>query len=349
MNNTLSHVKAFLDEEIGKGSLDTYAVLLSRKGQKYTAFSKNANENTLFDMASCGKMLVTTPLILQAISRKKISLSDTLSDFFDGVPNDIRKVTVEQLLTHTSGIVRSAFAPESAGGTREVFLKQIFDAPRPFAPGTDYRYSCHGMILLGFILETVYEKPLATVFEENLKQPLGYTRSRFNVDFGEENTAVSYHWNSDTPYPFARPWDDENIRILGTAAGSGGQFFTLSDIGIYADAILKKDARLYDGSLFALAERDHTPAFSEGRGLGYWIADSRFPEGTALFSNGTFGHIGSTGTSVFLNRNDNAYMVILTNMRRFSEKKCGSYAGYMDAFFHLRRQVYENAKCDLSE
>ena len=349
MNRTirdLPAVRAVLERHACAQDLDSYAVLARFGGAKATVTSQNVNEDTLFDMASCGKALVTTPLVLQAVSRGFLRLDQTLPDFFSDVPADIRGVTVTHLLTHTSGICRSQLTAPQTDDRRGEFLRQIFAAPRAFAPGSDYKYSCHGMILLGYILETVYGKSLEDVFRENLSEPLGYTRSRFNVDFGEENIAVSYHWDAPEPYPFARPWDDENIRVLGTSAGSGGQFFSLSDIDKYITALLKKDERLYRKDLFDRAERDHTPDFAEGRGLGFWLADRRFPEAAALFPAGTFGHIGSTGTSFFLNRQADGAVVILTNMRRFVNRGGVSYDDYMRRFFALRQEIYAAVKED---
>ncbi len=80
-------------------------------------------------------------------------------------------------------------------------------------------------------------------FDEKIKQPLGYTRSKFNIAIDEPNTAICYR--TENLDGLEHPWDDENIRILKTSAGSGGQFFTMADLEKFADAVINKSEALY--------------------------------------------------------------------------------------------------------
>ena len=141
-------------------------------------FSENVNEQTYFYIASCGKILVTTPLILQAIDEEKISLDTTLNQLFDEVPADKKNITIKHLLTHTSGIVRHSYIHSG----REYLIKEILSRPLKYEIGTDCVYSCSGMVLLGFILEKIYGESLENLFEKRIKQPLGYERSKFNIN-----------------------------------------------------------------------------------------------------------------------------------------------------------------------
>ena len=88
---------------------DSYAVYVKCGEFENMFFSENVNEQTYFDIASCGKILVTTPLILQAIDEEKVSLDTTLNQLFDEVPADKKNITIKHLLTHTSGIVRHSY------------------------------------------------------------------------------------------------------------------------------------------------------------------------------------------------------------------------------------------------
>ncbi|MBQ7660897.1 MAG: beta-lactamase family protein [Clostridia bacterium] len=302
----LHATKALLLEKEAQHYFDSYAIFAKVKGKTGAVFSENTNEDTLFDIASCGKVFVTTPLAFQAFGEGKLHSDDTLDKFFKNIPEDIRAVKISHLLSHGSGIVKCVLRDETAAEGRASALEQIFSTPRAFPPGTQYQYSCMGMILLGFILEDVYGKSLEALFEERIKAPLGFTRSKFNVALDEPNTAKCHHWFSTEPYPYAHPWDDENVRALRTASGNGGQFFSLADICKYADAIMAKDPRLYHREFFDLAERDYHSGHSHGYGLGFRCVDARYPEGVDFFSKGTFGHGGSTGTSFYYNRTDDA-------------------------------------------
>lgn len=315
----LKGTKELLGQKVANRELDSYAVLVSKNGMETFLHSDNVNEDTFFDIASMGKVLVTTPLVLKAASEGVISLDDRISSFYENVPKE-KDVTVQQLLTHTSGIVRCPLLPEVAAKGNLAVAEQILENPLAFKPGTNYVYSCNGMILLGFILEKVYGVSLETLFEEKLKQPLGFTRSTFNISVGEPNAAVSYR--SESVDGLASPWDDENIRVLGTSAGSGGQFFTMRDLHTFAQAIMEKSEVLYPTCFFELAEKEYTEkTFTEGRGLGWLLVDGRYSQTGKLFEPGSFGHCGHTGTSIFFSRKQNLYVIILTNATRFQSMK----------------------------
>lgn len=119
--------------------------------------SDNVNEDTYFDIASMGKILVTSTLVLKAIDKGKLSFEDTIDKFFENVPSDRKNITVKQLLTHTSGIVRCPILPENVAEGREAVSKQIINTPLAFAPGSCRTYSCNGMILLGYIIKKIYD------------------------------------------------------------------------------------------------------------------------------------------------------------------------------------------------
>lgn len=343
----LTNTKALFGQKERNEDLDTYAVYVKCGDYEETFTSDSVNEDTYFDMASCGKILVTSPLVLQAIDKGDIFLDDTLDKFFKNVPEDKKEITVKHLLTHTSGIVRHRYSPSLAGQSHDEFAKEILAQPLAFAVGSDYTYSCSGMVLLGFILENTYGDTLENLFEKNLKKPLGYTRSRFNIAVDEPNSAKCYH--TQTMDGYASPWDDNNIRVLQTSAGSGGQFFTLSDIKKFTKAVLEQDERLYSKRIFALAEQNHAPSCAkESRGLGWLYVDEKYHQTGKLFEDGSFGHCGWSGQSIFFNRKRQMCVVILTNATRFLYRKNGWNSGADDTVIHrLRAQIHDEIDSDL--
>lgn len=339
----LKNTANLLRQKMENRDMDSYAVFVSKGDNEAFLHSGNVNEDTYFDIASMGKILVTTPLILKAVTEGKLSLEDTLDKFFDHVPAE-KNVTIQQLLTHTSGIVRHPILPEAVAQGHDAVAAQIIQNPLAFQPGTSSIYSCNGMILLGFILEKIYGAPLETLFETKLKAPLGYARSKFNIAVDEPNAAVCYR--SENVDGLASPWDDENIRVLQTSAGSGGQFFTLGDIKKYAKAIMSKSNLLYARELYEMAEKDYTEkTFEEGRGLGWLIVDERYPQTGRLFPDGSFGHCGHTGTSLFFNRDEDMYVIILTNATRFQNMK-NHFKTYDYSIVCKMREELHNAICE---
>lgn len=340
----LRNTKRLMEDKQKNKDFDSYAVYVKLGKNEHTFYSDNVNEDTYFDIASCGKILITSPLILQSIDKGILSLDSTLNEFFEDIPENKREITVKQLMTHTSGIVRHNYSRESTGKSHNAVAEEILNQPLGFEPGTDYGYSCSGMILLGFILEKIYGDSLEALFEKFLKKPLGYTRSKFNIEVSEENSAICYR--SENVDGLSSPWDDENVRIMQTSAGSGGQFFTLSDIKKYTDAILEKDEKLYSKEMFSAAEKQYAPrCASESRGLGWLYVDEKYHQTGKLFPNGSFGHCGHTGQSIFFNREKDMCVVILTNATRFLSMRSG-FKGYDYGNIMKMREEIHNAIFD---
>jgi CubicO group peptidase (beta-lactamase class C family) len=340
----LKNTERLMQNKAANEDFDSYAVYVRCGDFEHTFFSENVNEDTYFDLASCGKILVTTPLILQAIGEKQLSLDSTLDTFFENVPWDKKNITIKHLLTHTSGIVRHQYV----NSERDMVAKEILDQPLAYETGTDYRYSCSGMVLLGFVLEKIYGASLEKIFEERLKKPMGYTRSKFNIGVDEENAALCCRWKDHDAYP--SPWDDENSRVLGTSSGAGGQFFTLSDIKKFAKAVLNKDTRLYPEALYDLSEEKYTPdCAKDSRGLGWLYVDEKYAQTGKLFPKGSFGHCGHAGQSIFFNREKDLCVVILTNATRFLNMRSG-FKGYdYNEICKMRECIHNEILMDLQE
>lgn len=344
----LQNTKRLMRQKAADREFDSYAVYVKTGADESTFCSDNVNEDTYFDIASLGKVLVTTPLVLQTIGRGLLRLDSRLDDCFTNVPADKKDITVKQLLTHTSGIVRHVPPPEIAAKGREAIAENVLSHALAFAPGSDYLYSCCGMVLLGFILEKIYGETLESLFEKYLKRPLGYTRSKFNIELDEPNAAICYR-SADVD-GLAHPWDDEIVRVMQTSAGLGGQFFTLADIRKFAEAVLRKDERLYPEAMFAVAERQYAPACaSESRGLGWLYVDEKYSQTGKLFPDGSFGHCGHTGQSIFFNREKNMCVVILTNATRFLSMRSG-FKGYdYGVIMKMREEIHNEIYRDLRE
>lgn len=338
----LNYTKSLMREKAENKDFDSYVIYVKCGDLEHTFFSENVDEDTYFDIASCGKILITTPLAMQAISEGKMGLDDTLDAFLENVPEDKKAITIRHLLSHTSGIIRHQYL----NSTRDLLIGEILSRPLAYEVGADYRYSCSGMILLGFILEKIYGDSLENLFEERLKKPLEYGRSRFNIRVDEENAAICYH--SEHVDEFPSPWDDNNNRVMRTTAGSGGQFFTFADIKKFTKAVFDKDERLYAKELFEIAESVHSPCCAkESRGLGWLYVDEKYPQTGDLFPKGSFGHCGHTGQSIFFNREKNLCVVILTNATRFSNKRSG-FKGYdYSVVCEMRKDIHNEILKDL--
>ena len=339
-----------IDEGLKNKRFGNVAVAF-RQGDKHVeAFGGATDKYTYFDMASCGKVLVTSPLIFKAIGEGKISFGSKLKEFF-AVNDSVKgEITVEQLLTHTSGIVRNVISPEIGAAGREAVAEHILGAPLAFAPGREVRYSCNGMILLGYIAEIVYGEPLDKLFERYIKAPLGLERSKFNIAIAEPNAAECF----EREHVGKLRVDDGNVYNMGGVAGSGASFWCLADVARFMESVMRKSGEVYSPELYALAEKNYTAgcartATYEDRGLG-WQAVGEKPMDTGeLFprNGGSFGHTGWTGVGVFFNRETDMYAIVLTNASRFNNIRSGFKAyDYMDTH-RVRRDIMNAIRADL--
>ena len=193
----LEKTEKLMRDGLATGRFSSYALLVSKGDTTACITSPNVDTDTYFDIASMGKVLVTAPMIFRAIEDGKLSLDDRLEKFFEIPENDHerdekRNITIRQMLTHTSGIIRIPLSPEIAAKGNDAVAAQIIAHPLAFRPGTSYVYSCNACILLGFIAEKLYSEPLDKLYERYIKAPLGLTRSRFNIPVGEPNSAICY-------------------------------------------------------------------------------------------------------------------------------------------------------------
>ncbi len=333
----LENAERVLKTMVESDRFDSYALLVGVGGEERAVYSKGIDENTFFDIASMGKVLVTSTLILRALGEGKLALEDTLPRFFSCVPEDKAQITVRQLLTHTSGVYRYEIPMGIIQKGKAEIAKDILSQPLGFAPGTAYDYSCCGYILLGFIVEKVYGMPLDRAYETLVKIPLGLDGCSFNLSPAVENRVVSYYTENHNGCLVA----DSICNRMQGVAGNGCSFWTVKSLNAYLQALLNRDERLYKKELFELAERDITPDFADGRGLGYLVVNERYRQTGNLFKTGSFGHCGNTGTSFFIDRERGLYVILLTNATRFSYMRRGFTCPNYDELYGETMQMRE--------
>jgi CubicO group peptidase (beta-lactamase class C family) len=137
----------------------------------------------VFELGSITKQFTATA-ILMLVERGQVSLADDVTKYLPDFPTHGKAITVEHLLTHTSGIPSYTGLPEWLPKMREDFTpRQIIDLfkdkPLEFEPGENWSYNNSGYILLGAIIEKVSGKSYEDFVEQQIFKPLGMTRSRY--------------------------------------------------------------------------------------------------------------------------------------------------------------------------
>lgn len=299
----------------------------------YRSDCKTPNEHTKFDMASVTKILSPTMLFLIAWDKGLISPQTRVSEFYE-CSEDKKSLTLENLLTHTMGIGHKNLCAE--GNTGENIAEYILNIDPDIAAGSDVLYSCPAFILLGKIMEKVYNMRLDAAFDKYVAAPLGLSDTGYLPDGGE---FVNSNIRSDE----SGIVNDYNCRFLGGVCGNAGIFSSMADMTKYAEMLLRSGAPLIGRDTFLAAAKNYTPEMSESRGLGFVYVDSRYTQTGNLFADGAIGHCGHAGQSVFADIKKQMYVIILSDATVSTAKKYG-IENY-DEVMKMRCDIH-NALCE---
>ena len=219
--------------------------------------------DTVFKLASITKEFTAAAILLLA-EDGKLKLDDHLSRFVPELPQ-ADKVTLYQLLVHTSGIPDYAEDPsgaktKSVAKTPQEMLAWIkrLEPPFQFEPGTKWAYSNSNYVLLGLVIERISGKPLATFFNDRLVVPAGLRATAFD-DPGDvvANRAQGYRRSKTAPGGFRNaewisytiPWAAGGLRGTGddlvrwNEALFGGRILKPESLGKMIAAGLLTDGR----------------------------------------------------------------------------------------------------------
>ncbi|HEU5479039.1 MAG TPA: serine hydrolase [Candidatus Tumulicola sp.] len=267
---------------------------------------------TLYDLASLTKVVGTTTAIMILYDKGLFKLDDPVVKYlpeFGGGEKD--SVTIRELLEHRSGLPadrelwRLASTPEEA---RHIVLS----TPLDYKPGAQYVYSDLGAMTLGFLVEKLSGQPLDEFLEMWVFHPLGMMNTFYRPADSVKYRAAP---TEDTPprgYPLKGEVHDENAYALGGVAGHAGLFSTAADLSIFAQMILNggefNGTRIVADSTIRL----FTHRAAGSRALGWAMADGQWGSGRYL-SDEAFGHVGYTGTSLWIDPDRDMFVILLTN------------------------------------
>jgi CubicO group peptidase (beta-lactamase class C family) len=250
----------------------------------------------------------TSAAIMMLAEEGKLAVTDPITKFLPDYPTQGKSITIEHLLTHTSGIQSYTNMPKWRGTWRQdMSLTELVDLfknePMQFAPGEQWRYNNSGYILLGAIIEKVSGKKYADFVQERIFTPLGMTHTRY--DFTEEivaQRAAGYDRAGDRI---------GNARYLSMTQphAAGALMSTVDDLAKW-DAALAAGRVMKPGSLakvfasYELASGNHT-------NYGYGWSIGRY-EGRAVQEHG--GGIFGFRAHVVRIPADGVYAAVLSNV-----------------------------------
>jgi len=269
---------------------------------------------TIFDLASLTKVVVTTTAVLQLAERGRIALDAPVCTYLDGFARpDKRAITVRQLLTHTSGLPADRPSYRRFHGA-EAIVAAVGRARLAGAPGARVIYSDLGFIALGAIGAIVARVSLDRYAATHIFAPLGLRHT------GYLPPPAAHARIAPTEYRRGRAlvWGgvhDEKAAAMGGVSGHAGLFGTADDLAVFTTMLLNEgrhgSRQIVRPETVRAMFTAQTGALSPSRGLG-WLRDDPSFMGT-LASEHTTGHTGFTGTSIVLDLARRLSVILLTN------------------------------------
>ncbi|KPB04622.1 penicillin-binding protein [Bacillus sp. CHD6a] len=263
-------------------------------------------ENTLFDVASLTKVVATLPASLLLWSKGDLQLEKPVQHYL--AEFQYEKVKVEDLLTHRSGLPPDL--PYVARDGKRDVMKLIYQTKLQHEPGISVVYSDLGMILVGKIIEKIADQPLDIFTKEHIFTPWGLTNTGYKLPSGVEALTASTE-KFGTRYIQGEVHDEKALH-LGGVSGSAGLFSTAKDIAKFAKHFLYPEEQdVLPPELMQLATRHK----QNNRGLGFevWNGEGEGLSCGPSWSIGSFGHTGFTGTSVWIDPQEELIVAFLTN------------------------------------
>lgn len=264
--------------------------------------------NKRFDVASLTKVICTTTVLLKLWEAGAIDWDHPLQRYLPAFKN--QRITLRHLLTHTSDI-RTWIANRDRLSGED--LREAYLALEPGSSlGQVVQYTDAGTILLGFMLEELYQRPVIEVFRQEVLVPLGMDHSGFLPEKGELTDIVPTERLSKNQV-LRGVTHDPKARVLGAHAGNAGLFTDVEDLLIFCRMLLAH-GRAADGRSYlqpetvALLQQDQTPSGLGHRSLGWDLRPGASKKATpALF------HTGYTGTFLLIDVAVGEAFVFLSN------------------------------------
>ena len=294
------------------------------------------SEETVFDVASLTKALVTTTLVMMAVDEDLLNIDQKLLDFYPSL-NSLGKerMTVRHLLTHSSGypdimplfqrileVEQGAYLGRRAAS--DIAYKEICESQLKHLPGRVATYSDVGFILLGGVLEAVYGEPLDVLFTKKISSELGLDSSGFIVleELSKRGLETADEIIAPTVECKRRgrmicgEVHDENAWALGGVAGHAGLFSTANEVQKISKELLKSfkgKSDFVSRDVIKLFWAKDASVAKSTWALGWDTPTPGKSSSGSYFSEKSVGHLAFTGCSLWIDLEKEIEVILLSN------------------------------------
>jgi CubicO group peptidase (beta-lactamase class C family) len=275
--------------------------------------SSEVTPQTIFDLASVSKVIATTPMAMILYERGDLDLEmpvrHVMPEFSGGDPGR-DEVTIRMLLAHSSGLPAYEKLFERVR-TGEELLHAAYQLPLVREPGSLAGYSDMGFILLGEALSRIAGESLNGFCQAHIFGPLGMASTSFCPPTDKRGSIPPTADDRWFRHRIVQgDVHDENAHVLGGVAGHAGVFASAMDVATFAGAMLNDN--LVRQETVSLFTRRQTYPEGTSRALG-WDTPSQPSQSGKYLSPSSFGHLGYTGTSLWIDPERQLSVTLLTN------------------------------------
>lgn len=340
-------ISKFLQEQIDAKDFPSAVYLVAEKGEIVVKDALGfavvepekieATNETIYDLASLTKVLVTGLLFGKLIERGEINLLDKISKYFpEFAAHDKREITIGNLLVHTSGLAAwRPFYLDAERGMRnaESMIKEIAGMPLEYPVDSKVVYSDPNFIILTFLLEKIYGESLDKVSGKEIFAPLDLKKTFFNPPENlrreiaasengnefEKQTCIELGYEIRNPESAFRDrmiWGevhDGNCYFMGGVSGHAGLFSNADETFKIAQQFLPRTTKFLKPETCELFRTNFTKGLNEARSIAFQLAETKDSTASKALSKDSFGHLGFTGTSLWIEPETERVFILLTN------------------------------------
>lgn len=323
-----------------------------------------AKVDTIYDLASLTKPLVTGLLCAKLIERGEINLTDKISKYFiEFDAEEKREITIENLLTHTSGF--AAWKPlYLISDFRFQILNLIASQPLEMKTNERVVYSDLNFLTLTFLLEKIYGGTLDKIAQKTIFAPLDLKSTFYNPPKNlQKEIAASENGNlfekqigaekgfeaeaTEIRNPKSKirnrvVWGevhDGNAYFMNGVSGHAGLFSNAFETFKIAQQFLAEETVLLKPETCRLFRTNFTKGLNEGRSIAFQLAETPDSTASSALSKDSFGHLGFTGTSVWIEPETERIFILLTNRTHNRELPFANINDVRRKFHALAAQI----------
>lgn len=310
---------ALLEEAVHQGVFPSYSVGIF-DGDANWFSAAGCGVESLFDLASLTKVLCTTTVTALAEQKDLLSIDEPVKNHFPAFPSS--EVKVSHLLSHTSGLpawldLHTRYRGEPPDVARDHYERDILASWSSEGFGKQTLYSDLGFMLLGWLLEKRTKAPLDALFQEWIAVPLKLKSLQFLPASPDVAPTENCPWRG---HVLRGEVHDDNCYVLGGVAGHAGLFGNVSDVlqeaRLWLDAYWGKRSPLkpeITRKYWTVRPQGGEAGTDAPRPLGWDAPSTDTPSCGRYFSPLSRGHLGFTGTSLWIDPEASLVVVLLTN------------------------------------